>query len=137
MNIMNNIRIAGVMAALVFSFALLQPSYANSAGTVGTWAFSGMVTEVNQNTIEMFGTNANGVEQRPKFDITSWTKVKGGVLLLNASDDVGWNVKNERRRGSAVAVWATTSGKALVIQNNAPLGQGDYYGQVDCSHCGK
>lgn len=100
-----------------------------------TWTFTGTVTEINKDTIELFGTNKNGVEVWPKFKITKWTKMKNGVLLLNASDDVRMDVKDEIRRGSVVTVWATAAGHALVIQNLAPWGQGDFYGPVDCPSC--
>lgn len=100
-----------------------------------TWAFTGTVTEINNARIELFGMNSNGVEVWPKFKITKWTKFKNGVLLLNASDEVRMEVKNEIRRGSVVTVWVTSSGEALVIQNNAPWGQADFYGPVDCPTC--
>ncbi len=99
------------------------------------WAFTGTVTEINNARIELFGTNKDGVEVWPKFKITKWTKIKNGVLLLNASDEIRMEVKDEIRRGSVVTVWATSSGEALVIKNNAPWGQGDFYGPVDCPSC--
>lgn len=137
MNMMKYVQAGGMIVALVFSFAFSQPTHAaDNTFMPGTWMFSGVVTEVNPNKIELFGMNANGMEVWPKFSITSDTQVKNGVLLFNASNDVRWNVTNEIQRGSSVTIWATTSGKAMVIKNNAPWGQADYYGQVDCSHCG-
>ncbi|HSX25242.1 MAG TPA: hypothetical protein VLG69_04720 [Candidatus Andersenbacteria bacterium] len=136
MNIFNNMRIGGIALAMVCAFAFSAPIYAAPMPMPAVWSFTGTVTEVNQNKIELFGINKNGLEQWPKFSITPDTQVKGGVLLFNASDEVRWNATNEIRKGSPVTVWATSSGKALVIQSLAPEGQGDYFGQVDCKHCG-
>ncbi len=137
MKTLHKIRAVSAAVAVIISIAFFQfARAADTTFTPGTWVFTGMVTEVNQNKIELFGMNANGVEAWPKFSITPDTQVKNGVLLFNASNDVRWNVPNEIQRGSSVTVWATTSGKAMVIKNNAPAGQADYYGQVDCSHCG-
>ncbi len=100
-----------------------------------TWAFKGTVTEVNNDRLEVWGINTKGVEISSKFRITNNTHVKNGVLLVNAPNDVRYEVKDEIRRGSVVTVRATWSGEALVIQNMAPWGQGDFYGPVDCSSC--
>lgn len=137
MNILNNIHIAGIASALVFSLVFLPSASAASMTMPGTWSFQGTVTEVNRDKIELFGTNKNGMEQRVKFSITPMTEVKGGVLLFDVPDEVRWNTTNEIRRGMVVTVWATTSGKALTIVNKAPWGHSDFFGPVDCSRCGK
>lgn len=100
-----------------------------------TWTFTGTVTEVNWNRLEVWGVNAHGVETLHKFRITDRTQFKNGVLLTNASNDMRYEVKDEIRRGSTVTVWATPSEEALVVQNLAPWGQGDFYGPVDCPSC--
>ncbi len=130
-----------ILSAFVFALALsvVVPGTtlaASSMSTQKTWAFTGTVTEINSGHIEMVGMNSNGVEVWPKFKINQWTQIKNGVLLWNASDEMRMEVKNEIRRGSQVTVWATSSGYALVIKNNAPWGQGDFYGPVDCPSCG-
>ena len=99
------------------------------------WKFNGTVTEVNTLKLETVGINKNGVEIRPKFNITSHTIVKHGELLFDVSNEMLNNVKDEIRRGSVVSVWATHSNEALIIENRAPAGEGDYYGPVDCPSC--
>lgn len=132
-----------ILSAFIFALALTAaiPGTTLAASSWSmpmhkTWAFTGTVTEINPGRIEMFGMNSNGVEVWPKFKINQWTQIKNGVLLLNASNDIRMEVKDEIRRGSQVTVWATSSGYALVIKNNAPWGQGDFYGPVDCPSCG-
>ncbi len=111
------------------------PDVMKCMDTKNVWKFTGEVTEVNKWKLETVGVTKNGLETRPKFDITNHTVVKHGVLLFDANYQMHYNVKDEIRRGSAVTVWATHNNEALIIQNNAPHGQGDYYGHVDCPSC--
>lgn len=100
------------------------------------WKFVGSITEINSKKIEVTGTNANGVEVMPKFNITKDTKIKHGTLLLTASEKTRTAVLDDLRRGSVVTIWYTSSHNALVIENMAPPGMGDYFGPVDCTRCG-
>lgn len=111
------------------------PNVLDCMHTNKVWKFTGTVTEVNKWKLETTGTNKNGIETMPKFDITKDTIVKNGELLFDATPEMQYNVKDEIRRGSVVSVWATHSNKALIITNLAPAGQGDYYGPVDCPSC--
>lgn len=97
--------------------------------------FKGTVTEVNMHTIELEGVNAQGVFVRPKFGITNRTLIKGGTLLIGASEEVRYEVTDEIRRGTQVEVIYTSGMDAVVIKNLAPVNQGDFYGPVDCSKC--
>lgn len=111
------------------------PNIIDCMNTNKVWKFTGEVTEVNKWKLETVGVTKSGLETRPKFDITNHTIVKYGVLLFDVSYQMNYDVKDEIRRGSAVTVWATHNNEALIIQNNAPHGQGDYYGHVDCPSC--
>ena len=120
----------GILAPIRVSFAAsnipLQPDS----------MFTGTVTAVHEHAIELVGINWRGVEQRPKFALTDNTMIENGVLLFTASDQVRYEVKNEIRRGSTVTIRYSSGGHALVIKNMAPVGQGDFYGPVDCPSCG-
>lgn len=123
--------IAAFALALALSLGVVHSADAS------TWAFKGVVTEVNQDRIELMGTTTHGVAMWPKFRITHNTWVKNGVLLTGASEQVRQDARNEIRRGSVVTIWYTPGLEAMVIQNMAPQGLGEAYGPGDCSHCGK
>lgn len=100
------------------------------------WKFKGTVTEVNESRLETVGLNAKGMQVMPKFRITKNTRIQHGTLLLEVSNDIRTEVKDEIRRDSVVTIWATRSNEAIIIENMAPQGQADFYGQVDCTLCG-
>lgn len=100
-----------------------------------TWAFKGVVTEVNMDRIEMMGVDGRGVTAWHKFRITHNTWVKNGVLLFDANEQMRREARNDIQRGTVVTVWYTAGGEALVIQNMAPWGLGEAYGPGDCASC--
>ncbi len=131
-----------VLATFAFAFALsVGVAHAADAATPSktmqhTWAFKGVVTEVNMDRIEMMGTDSHGVEAWPKFRITHNTWIKNGVLLFDVSQEMRYEARNEIQRGSVVTVWYTPGLEAIVIQNMSPWGLGEAYGPGECSHCG-
>lgn len=127
--------LASFAFAFTLSFAVVHS--ADASMMQPTWAFKGVVTEVNQDRIEMMGTNDHGVLLWPKFRITHNTWVKNGVLLFGASEQLRQEARNDIQRGTVVTVWYTAGGEALVIQNMAPWGLGEAYGPGDCASCGK
>lgn len=131
-------KIDQLFAALVFASALsLIAVFAAEAATMPkTWAFRGVVTEVNMDRIELTGTDSRGVAAWHKFRITHNTRIKNGVLLFDVSERIRHEVRNEIQRGSVVTVWYTAGHEAMVIQNMAPKTLGEAYGSGECSHCG-
>lgn len=132
-----------IFATFAFALALsLVGVHAADAATPSktmqhTWAFKGIVTEVNQDRIEMMGTDSRGIMVWHKFRITDNTWVKNGVLLFDVSEEMRHEARNEIQRGSVVTVWYTAGHEAMVIQNMAPKNLGEAYGPGECSHCGK
>lgn len=125
--------------ALALSLGLTQSADAATPSKTmhPTWAFKGVVTEINMDRIEMEGTDSRGIMQWHKFRITHNTRVKNGVLLFDVSEKMRHEARNEIQRGSVVTVWYTPGHEAIVIQNMSPWGLGEAYGPGECSHCGK
>ncbi|OGY32336.1 MAG: hypothetical protein A3C02_04315 [Candidatus Andersenbacteria bacterium RIFCSPHIGHO2_02_FULL_45_11] len=121
----------------VFALALALSLGLTQSADAATWAFKGVVTEVNQDRIEMMGTDSRGVATWHKFRITHNTWLKNGVLLFDVSEEMRHEARNEIQRGSVVTVWYTAGHEAMVIQNMSPWGLGEAYGPGECSHCGK
>ena len=138
---MKTLQLFTICATFLFlAAAILAPVHVSFAASnlpvQESRMFTGTVTDVSENRIEMFGMNRRGQEQRPKFAITENTIIENGVLLFTASEELRHAVKDEIRRGSVVTIWYSSGGHALVIKNMAPKGQGDFYGPVDCPSCG-
>lgn len=132
-----------ILSACAFAFALsfgtVHTADAATSSTMmhRTWAFKGVVTEVNMDRIELMGVDGRGVTAWHKFRITHNTWVKNGVLLFDVNQQMRHEARNEIQRGTVVTVWYTAGGEALVIQNMSPWGLGEAYGAGECSHCGK